>query len=97
MGRKVLSTLRDVEKYQYLTKHYCLTEKSSLFQKRVQKGGGAKTLTYRLLWIRKNDWQVYSKELQGGLCKYCVLFEDDDNQQRGKFVKTVFQISQKKC
>ena len=41
--------------------------------------------------IQKKDWHVYSKELQGVLCKYCVLFDDDDTQQRGKFVNTVFQ------
>ena len=52
---------------------------------------GYKTLTYQLSWIQKNDWHVYSKELQGGLRKYCVLFDDDDTRQSGKFVKTVFQ------
>ena len=76
-----------MEKYHYLAKHYCSTGKSSLFQKRVQKGvqkgGETKTLTYQLSWIQKNNWHVYSKELQGGLCKYCVLFDDDDTRQRG--------------
>ena len=91
IGRKVLSTLSDVEKYQYLTKHFWPTDKSSLFQKIVQKSGETKTVTYQLSWIQKNDWYVYSKELQGGLCKYCVLFDDDDTWQRGEYVKTVFQ------
>ena len=45
MGRKILSTLSDVEKYQYLTKHYCPTDESLLFQKRVQQGGETKILT----------------------------------------------------
>ena len=90
-GKKVLSTLSDVEKYQYLRKYFCPTDKSLLFQKRVHKGGETKTLIYQLLWIQKKDWHVYSKELQGGLFKYCVLFDDDDTQQRGKFVKTVSQ------
>ena len=90
IGRKVLSTLSDVEKYQYLTKHFWPTDKSSLFQKIVQKSGETKTVTYQLSWIQKNDWYVYSKELQGGLCKYCVLFDDDDTWQRGEYVKTVF-------
>ena len=90
-ARKVLSTLSDVEKYQYLTKHYSPTDKVSLFQKRVQKGGETKTLTYQLSWIQKNDWHVYSKELQEGLYKYCALFDDDGTHQRGKFLKTVFQ------
>ena len=86
-----MSTLSDVEKYQYLTKHYCPTDKLSLFQKTVQKGGETKTLTYQLSWIQKNGLHFYSKDLQAGLCKYCVLFDDDDTWQCRKFVKTIFQ------
>ena len=41
-------------------------------------------------WIQKNDQQVYSNELQGGLYKYSFLFDDDDTWQCGKLVKTVF-------
>ena len=79
-----------MEKYQYLTKHYCPTDKWVIFQKTVQKRGETKTLTTQLPWIQKNDWHIYSKELQEGLCKYCVLFYDDDTWQHDKFVKTVF-------
>ena len=39
----------------------------------------------------KTRQHVFSKELQGGLCKYCLLFDDDDTRQSGKFVKTIFQ------
>ena len=73
-GKKVLSTLSDVEKYQDLTKHYCPTDKSSLFQKSIQEGGETKTLIYQLLWVQKIYLHDCSKELQGGLCKYCTAF-----------------------
>ena len=73
-GKKVLSTLSDVEKYQDLTKHYCPTNKSSLFQKSVQEGGEAKTLIYQLSWVQKNYWHDYSKKLQGGLRKTVLSF-----------------------
>ena len=53
MSRKVFSTLSDVERYQNLTEHYCTIDKSSLFQKRLEKGGETKTLTYQLPWIQK--------------------------------------------
>ena len=47
---------------------------------------------YLLSWIYSKD--VYSKELQGGLCKVCVLFEQDSGlKPRGKVLKTVFNPS----
>ena len=39
---------------------------------------------------RNHPWHVYSKELSGGLCKACVLF-DKSTTNRGIFVKNVFQ------
>ena len=34
---------------------------------------------------------VYSKKLQGGLCKVCAIFDGDSGlKPRAKFVKTVF-------
>ena len=38
----------------------------------------------------ENPWLVYSKELEGGLCKFCVLFDEKDSN-REIFVKTAFQ------
>ena len=46
----------------------------SLFQKSAQKGGETKTLIYQLLWVQKIYLHDCSKELQGGLCKYCTAF-----------------------
>ena len=39
---------------------------------------------------RNHPWHVYSKELSGGLCKACVLF-DKSTTNRGIFVKNIFQ------
>ena len=50
-----MSTLSGMEKYQYLTKHYCPTDKWSLFQKRVQKGGETKTLITQLAMDSKKQ------------------------------------------
>ena len=39
-----------------------------------------------------NPWLVYSKELAGGLCKDCILFDPvESNVNRGIFVKRAFR------
>ena len=38
-----------------------------------------------------NSWYVYSKELKGGLCKACILFDKADEVNRGIFVKRAYQ------
>ena len=38
----------------------------------------------------KNLLCVYSKELEVGLCKYCILFVDDNFLKRGNSMKIVF-------
>ena len=42
--------------------------------------------------FRNKLWYVYTKELQRGLCKVCVIFDHNSRSKpRGKFAKTVFQ------
>ena len=49
-------------------------------------------MTYQLSWIQNKLWHVYSKEIQGGLCKVRVLFDQNSGSKpRDKFVKIVFQ------
>ena len=56
------------------------------------RGGQTKNLTYQLSWLTSKSWHVYSKELEGGLCKACVLFDENSGSKlRGRFVKTAFQ------
>ena len=38
-----------------------------------------------------NSWYVHSKELKGGLCKACILFDKADEVNRGIFVKRAYQ------
>ena len=41
------------------------------------KGGETKNLTYQLSRIQNKPGHVYIKELQGGLCKVCVLIDQN--------------------
>ena len=75
-GRKIIS-----EKYYFLTKHYCPKDQNSLFKKQCIKGGETRSLTYQLSWIQNKPWYVYSKELQGGLCKVYVLFNQNSGSK----------------
>ena len=40
--------------------------------------------------MEENPWLVYSKQLEGGLAKFCVLFDEKDSN-RGIFAKRAFQ------
>ena len=80
------------EKYYYLTKHYCPKDQNWLFKKQCIKVGKTKNLTCQLSWIQKKPWHVYCRELQAGLCKKSVLFNQNlGSKPQSKFVKTVFQ------
>ena len=58
----------------------------------VSKAEKLKYLTYQLSWFQNKPWHVYSKELQGDLCKVRVIFvQNSGSKPRGKFIKTVFQ------
>ena len=46
-------------------------------------------LSFKYRWLTNHPSYVYSKELSGGLCKSCVLFETSTKYQ-GIFVKNVF-------
>ena len=91
-GRKIVDELTCEEKNYYRTKHNCPKDQNSLFKNQCIKGGETKNLMYQYSWIQNKPRHVYSKELQGGLCKVCVLFDQNSGSKpRGKFVKTVFQ------
>ena len=91
-GRRTVSSLSCIEKYWYLTKHYCPSDQESLFKKKNLKRGETKTLSYQLLWIKSKWWYASSKELQGGHCKVCILFDDFvANAPKENSVKNAFQ------
>ena len=41
-------------------------------------------------WLEENSLLVYSQELEGDLCNFCVLLDENDSN-RGIFVKGAFQ------
>ena len=58
------------QKYLLLTKHF-KPDKGFLFPKIYSNGCNR---SFQLSWLEKYPWLVYSKEVDGGFCKYCTLF-----------------------
>ena len=75
-GKVLLSSLSCKEKVEYLKKHLVPGEKFPLCAQKIGKEGekGHKTLRFQKAWLEKYKWLVYSPLIQGGLCKFCVLF-----------------------
>ena len=67
------------------------SENEDLFKKQVAKVGKTFVLRFKHKWLKDNSWHVYNKELRGGLCKACTLFDKADEVKRGIFVKRAYQ------
>ena len=89
-GEKSRSSLTDKEIYDYLKNHYVHMKGDTLFKKLVTKKSLSFFLSFKMKWLEENRWLVYSKELEGCLCKFCVLFDEKDSNQ-GICVKRAFQ------
>ena len=89
-GRKKREALNRDEKYHYYKNHFTPGEKDQLYQKNITKKGQAFNPSFKYKWLADHPCHVYSKELSGGLCKACVLF-DKSTTNCGIFVKNVFQ------
>ena len=73
--RKTVSSLLPQEMYEYCKNHYVPTSNEVLLQKEYLMGGTKKKLSEQLSWLK--SWHVYSKELEHGLCKVCILFDEN--------------------
>ena len=79
-------TLTPDQIYRYFKHQKIPSENEDLFKKQVTKAGKRFLLRFKHKWLKDNSWHVYSKELKGGLCKVCFLFDKADKVNRGIFV-----------
>ena len=84
-------TLTRDQIYGYFKYQKSPSENEDLFKKQVTKVGKTFVLRFKHKWLKDNSWHVYSKELRGGLCKACTLFDKADEVKRGIFVKRAYQ------
>ena len=80
-------TLTRHQIYRYLKHQKIPSENEDLFKKQETKAGKISVLCSKHKWLKDNSWHVYSKELNGGLCKACTLFDKADEVNREIFVK----------
>lgn len=80
----------DDEKYQMLTNPR-VKFSSYAFKKDVLMKGKVRRV-FQQDWLSKYAWLVYSPQLKGGLCKYCVLFKPA--LKRGTFGAFVVKAQQ---
>ena len=84
-------TLTRDQIYRYFKHQKISSETEDLSRKQVTKAGKTFVLHFKHKWLKDNSWHIYSKELKGGLCKACILFDKTDEVNRGIFVKRAFQ------
>ena len=77
--------------YRYFKHQKIPSENEDLFKKQEKQAGKTFVLRFKHKWLKDNSWHVYSKELKGGLCKVCILFDKADEINRGIFVKRAYQ------
>lgn len=54
-----------------------------------------KTLSFQSSWMNQFPWLTFSKLLNGGLCKFCVMFPQSDVQHQNAFVTQPFTAYKK--
>ena len=84
---EALLSLTASQKYSLLTNHY-KPDPKFLFPKIFSNGC---KWSFQLSWLHKYPWLVYSKELNGGFCKFCALFVVKDRNLLGVLVNKPFK------
>ena len=84
---EALLSLTASQKYSLLTNHY-KPDPKFLFPKTFSNGC---KWSFQLSWLHKYPWLVYSKELNGGFCKFCALFVVKDRNLLGVLVNKPFK------
>ncbi len=74
--RKLAEELPDSKKMQFLHSHWKPFPSFRLRSHQVIKNKKSWTVSFRHSWLEKFPWLVYSKLLDGGICKFCILFPE---------------------
>ena len=81
-------TLTRDQIYRYIRHQKLPSDNEDLFKKQVTKTGQTFVLRFKLKWLKENSWHVHSKELKGGLCNACRLFDKAGEINRGIFKRS---------
>ena len=79
--RQLIHEMSDAEKMQHLTFHVKPAPSDVLHFHEVTKSGKRWKVSFQRKWMEDYEWLSYSNVLQGGICRYCILFPE--HPQRG--------------
>ena len=88
-----VKNLSPQDKYNYLKNHF-VPRQNQVISQEVVKGRARKKkrLVFQLSWLDTYKWLAYSPRVNGGLCKFCILFPATTGQvASGTFVTTPFR------
>ena len=68
--------MKPVEKMQYLSNHYKPSRNDILHSHIVTKGGKTWSAHFQKRWLESFHWLSHSSVLEGGICRYCILFPE---------------------
>lgn len=78
--RHISGEMEDAKKLQYLVSHFKPASTDTLHSHPVFKQGRCWNASFQQQWLEKFQWLSYSNELEGGLCRYCILFPERPNR-----------------
>ncbi|CAN7977914.1 unnamed protein product, partial [Ixodes persulcatus] len=89
-GTLDLKVMLDDQRLQFLKDPFVPPQRMQLLTQVLKKGkvNQQKRLTFQRSWLEKHSWLVYSKHLNGGLCKVCILFPP--KTQRSSYNPNIF-------
>lgn len=97
-GAIKLNTMSSAEKISYIQNQPLPDDIAKLKTGRAQTtntGELKKTLSFQSSWMNQFPWLTFSKLLNGGLCKFCVMFPQSDVQHQNAFVTQPFTAYKK--
>lgn len=85
---KNVTSMTNNERYEWLTNPWTPSPQFK-FPLNLE---GKKNKSFQATWLKQYPWLVYSKELDGGLCKVCILFgRGEGGKSDGKLGKLVLE------
>ena len=86
-SRKLDEELPDSKKMQFLQSHWKPFPSFRLRFYQVTKNKKSWTVSFQHSWLEKFPWLVYSKLLDGGICKFCILFPEQPGREGARGAK----------
>ena len=72
--RHITAQMTETKRQKYLFCHYKPAPTDVLHSHSVNKQGKSWNVHFQHHWLQRFPWLSYSKLLEGGLCRYCILF-----------------------